>query len=159
MHRIQPLAAMERITRQYLCDHFDEILERVRTDNIGYVILDKDGNDGHVLCPAKWMKLEFNDAFSYFFTDGIRYAMEQQSSTAEIMANFIRRHLDAFDPIIIRTIIENIEEVLAQGAVIDPAIWINLKEELIAQFSLLSESEQTDASQIPKTTTISNLLD
>lgn len=52
---------MERITRQQLADNFDEILEKVEKENAGYVILDNDGKDGQVLCPAKWFKTETND--------------------------------------------------------------------------------------------------
>ena len=47
---------MERITRQQLVDKFDEILERVNSENIGFVILDDEGKDGQVLCPAKWFE-------------------------------------------------------------------------------------------------------
>ncbi len=47
---------MERITRQQLANNFDEILKKVNTENIGYVILDNEGKDGQVLCPAKWFE-------------------------------------------------------------------------------------------------------
>ena len=52
---------MERITRQQLADNFDEILEKVEKENVGYVILDNEGKDGQVLCPAKWFETETND--------------------------------------------------------------------------------------------------
>jgi len=52
---------MERITRQQLADNFDEILEKVEKENVGYVILDNEGNDGQVLCPAKWFKTQTDD--------------------------------------------------------------------------------------------------
>lgn len=52
---------MERITRQQLADNFDEILEKVKKENVGYVILDNEGNDGQVLCPAKWFKTQTDD--------------------------------------------------------------------------------------------------
>lgn len=52
---------MERITRQQLADNFDEILEKVEKENVGYVILDNEGNDGQVLCPAKWFETEAHD--------------------------------------------------------------------------------------------------
>ena len=55
---LKPVNTMERITRQQLADNFDEILDKVISENVGYVILDNDGNDGHVLCPAEW----FNDS-------------------------------------------------------------------------------------------------
>ena len=57
----QPLAEMERITRQELADHFDDILERIDRENIGVVILDDKGEDGHVLCPADWMNDYFDE--------------------------------------------------------------------------------------------------
>lgn len=52
---------MKRITRQQLADDFDEILEKVTTENIGYVILDNEGKDGQVLCPAKWFETTTDD--------------------------------------------------------------------------------------------------
>lgn len=52
---------MERITRQQLVDNFDEILERINNENIGFVILDVEGKDGQVLCPAKWFETTTND--------------------------------------------------------------------------------------------------
>ena len=51
---LKPVNTMERITRQQLADNFDEILDKVISKNVGYVILDNDGNDGQVLCPAEW---------------------------------------------------------------------------------------------------------
>lgn len=32
----KPLETMERISRQYLCDHFDEILERVDKEDLSH---------------------------------------------------------------------------------------------------------------------------
>ena len=55
---------MERITRQQLADDFDEILEKVDKEKIGYVILDNEGNDGHVLCPFQWFETQPNDLHS-----------------------------------------------------------------------------------------------
>ena len=55
---LKPVNTMERITRQQLADNFDEILDKVISENVGYVILDNDGKDGQVLCPAEW----FNDS-------------------------------------------------------------------------------------------------
>lgn len=55
----QPLEAMERITRQELADHFDDILERIDRANIGVVILNEAGKDGHVLVPLEWVDADF----------------------------------------------------------------------------------------------------
>lgn len=52
---------MERITRQQFADNFDEILEKVEKENVGYVILDNEGKDGQVLCPVKWFETEAKD--------------------------------------------------------------------------------------------------
>lgn len=58
---LKSTATMERITRQQFADNFDEILEKVEKENVGYVILDNEGKDGQVLCPVKWFETEIND--------------------------------------------------------------------------------------------------
>lgn len=55
----QPLAEMERITRQELMDHLDDILERLDQENIGMVILDDEGEDRYVLMSAEWQDTDF----------------------------------------------------------------------------------------------------
>lgn len=50
---LQPLDEMKRITRQELADNFDEILETVEKDNVGYVIKDTEGKNDVVLCPER----------------------------------------------------------------------------------------------------------
>lgn len=57
--RMKSIETMERITRQKLCDNFDEILDRVDKEDIGFVILDNEGKDGHILCPARWFQINF----------------------------------------------------------------------------------------------------
>ena len=37
--RMKSIETMERITRQKFCDNFDEILDRVDNEDIGFVIL------------------------------------------------------------------------------------------------------------------------
>lgn len=54
-NQLMPLSQMERITRQYLCDNLDAVLDRVGKENIGLVITDDNGNDDLVLCPAHWI--------------------------------------------------------------------------------------------------------
>ena len=61
--RMKSTETMERITRQRLCDNFDEILDRVDKEDIGFVILNDEGKDGYVLCPARWMQYCFDDDF------------------------------------------------------------------------------------------------
>lgn len=54
-NQLMPLSQMERISKQYLCDHLDAVLDRVVKENIGLVITDDNGNDDLVLCPAHWI--------------------------------------------------------------------------------------------------------
>ena len=61
--QIKPLETMERITRQQFCDNLDEILDRVNQEDIGFVILNAEGKDGHVLCPARWFQIDLGDDF------------------------------------------------------------------------------------------------
>ena len=39
LRRMKSIETMERITRQKFCDNFDEILDRVDKEDIGFVIL------------------------------------------------------------------------------------------------------------------------
>lgn len=72
---LMPLDSMERITRQKLCDDFDNVLDRVDKENIGFVILNDEGKDGHVLCPAHWMGYCVDDDFGCIINSALRYAI------------------------------------------------------------------------------------
>lgn len=39
LRRMKSIETMERITRQKLCDNFDEILDRVDKEDIGFVMV------------------------------------------------------------------------------------------------------------------------
>lgn len=84
-----PLDTMERITRQHLCDNFDEVLERVDKENIGFVILTEDGKDGQVLCPARWMAYCFDDDFGCIINSALRYAICRHTYMPDVVVNFI----------------------------------------------------------------------
>lgn len=53
LRRMKFIETMERITRQKFCDYFDEILDRVDKEDIGFVILDSrnraNGNSGNFM--------------------------------------------------------------------------------------------------------------
>ena len=53
--KMKPVETMERITRQQLDEHLEEILARIDREDIGFVILDEDGKDSEVICPAEWL--------------------------------------------------------------------------------------------------------
>ena len=42
---LMPLDTMERISRQKLCEDFDNVLERVDKEDIGFVIVDDEGKE------------------------------------------------------------------------------------------------------------------
>ena len=79
---------MERITRQQLVDNFDEILERVNNESIGFVILDYEGKDGQVLCPAKWFETstEAED-----IPTAMRKLKQLKESAYELVENTIKK--------------------------------------------------------------------
>lgn len=74
---LAPLETMDRISRQFLCDNFDEVLERVDKEDIGFVILDEEGKDGQVLCPARWMDYCFDDDFGCIINSALRYSINR----------------------------------------------------------------------------------
>lgn len=70
---LMPLDTMERISRQKLCEDSDNVLERVDKEDIGFVIVDDEGKEGHVLCPARWMEYCFDDDFGCIINSALRY--------------------------------------------------------------------------------------
>lgn len=54
---------MPRITRKELLDNFDEYLDRVDIEDIGFVITN-DGKDELVLCPARWFNAILKDDYT-----------------------------------------------------------------------------------------------
>lgn len=77
--RMKSIETMERITRQKFCDNFDEILDRVDKEDIGFVILNNEGKDGHVLCPARWFQINFSDDLGCIINSALRYAIHRHT--------------------------------------------------------------------------------
>ena len=90
---LQPLDGMKRITRQELADHFDEILETVETDNIGYVIKDPERKNDVVLCPAEWFDFCFDEDFGCIVNSALRYAISRHTYMPSVVRNFIRKYM------------------------------------------------------------------
>ena len=80
---LMPLDTMERISRQKLCEDFDNVLERVDKEDIGFVIVDDEGKEGHVLCPARWMEYCFDDDFGCIINSALRYSRNSTPSAAK----------------------------------------------------------------------------
>lgn len=142
MHRwryLKPLDTMERITRQVLCDKLDDYLERVGKEDIGFVIVDDDGKDDMVLCPADWIRYHYDSDFGCIITSALRYAIRRKTYMPGVVVDFIRRYMSVLDSNTIKVAIEDIENELAWGGVSNPGMWVQLKEELLQRQAFLLE--------------------
>lgn len=144
MHQLKllaPLDTMERITRQYLCDNFDEVLERVDKEEIGFVILDKEGKDGQVLCPARWMDYCFDDDFGRIINSALRYSIRRHTYMPDIVVNFVRKYINILDTKTIDVAIEDITKAIEMNEVVDPVMWKELKKDLVVRRDYLLKKQ------------------
>lgn len=136
---LAPLETMDRISRQFLCDNFDEVLERVDKEDIGFVILDEEGKDGQVLCPARWMDYCFDDDFGCIINSALRYSINRHTYMPSVVANFVRKYINILDAKTIDVAIEDITKAIETNEVDDPAMWKRLKDDLIVRRNYLIE--------------------
>ncbi|MEE1047009.1 MAG: hypothetical protein U0M60_06245 [Clostridia bacterium] len=136
---IKPINAMERIEKQELCDKFDEILAKANNEDVGYVILNNDGKDGHVICPAYWMNYIFDDDFGCIINSAIRYAINRQTYMPSVVVDFVMRYINVLDMKTIGVAIEDINQNIKEGTVCDPTLWKDLKEKLLVKQAELNE--------------------
>ena len=94
---LQPLDTMERITRQKLCNSFDNVLNRVGMEDMGFVILDDEGKDRYVLCPAHWMDYCFDDDFGCIINGALRYSINRHTYMPGVVVDFIRKYINVLD--------------------------------------------------------------
>ena len=140
----KPMETMERITRQFLCDHFDEILERVDKEDIGFVILNEEGNDGEVLIPYRWTEFFVDEDFGIVINSALRYAIEKHSYLTAGVMNFVRKNINSLDAETIILAIQDIEKELQHRETEDLSIWKNLKEELQNRLAKLAEQHKSE---------------
>ena len=138
---LKPLDTMERITRQELIDRFDNILNEIDAEDIGIVILDEEGKDEFVLCPAKWMDYCFDNDFGCIITCAIRYAIRRETYMPSVVADFVRKYLHVLDSNTIKVAIEDIESEINMDSVPYPGIWLSLKQDLLKQQAFLWEQK------------------
>ncbi len=136
---LMPLDTMERITRQHLCDNFDEVLERVDKEDIGFVILNEEGKDGQVLCPARWMSYCFDDDFGCIVNSALRYAISRHTYMPGVVVEFIRKYMPILDTKTIEVALTDIDKELEWNNVDDPTMWRTLKKELEIRLAYLHE--------------------
>lgn len=136
---LKPLDTMERITRQKLCDDFDGVLERVDKEDIGFVILDDEGKDGYVLCPARWMNYCFDDDFGCIINSALRYAIGRHTYMPSVVVDFVRKYMEVLDTKTIDVAIKDIDRELEWNNVDDPVMWQKLRDELLNRQAYLYE--------------------
>ena len=105
---------MEKGDRQEFVSRFDEILESVNKNNVGYVITEADGKDEYILCPADWMSFHFDNDFGCIITSAIRYSINRQTYMPDIVVRFVRKYMNVLDTNTIKVAIEDIERELVQ---------------------------------------------
>ena len=133
---MMPLEAMERISRQELCDRFDEVLEKVEKEDVGIVILNPDGTDGQILCPASWFDFCFDKDFGNIITCALRYALEKPIDTADIVIPFIEKYLNVLDADTVSSAIDDIEKAASLHS--NENI-VKLKEQLVLRRKSMQE--------------------
>lgn len=138
---LQPLDTMERITRQDLADRLDSILNEINSEDVGVVILDEEGKDEFVLCPAKWMDYCFDKDFGCIITCAIRYAIRRETYMPNVVADFVRKYLHVLDSNTIKVAIEDIDSEIHMDSVPYPGIWLSLKQDLLKQQTYLLEKD------------------
>lgn len=143
---LKPVSSMERISRQYLCDNLDEILDRVDKEDIGFVIQDENGKDGHVLCPYRWMNYCFDEDFGCIVISAIRYAINRHTFMPETVVGFVRKYLHALTSQTLFAAIADIERAINANEPDDPGMWNGLLSEMKERVTELSK-EGTEEKQ------------
>jgi hypothetical protein len=138
---LQPLDVMKRITRQELADHFDEILETVETDSIGYVVKDPEGTNDVVLCPARWFDFCFDEDFGCIVNSALRYAIGRHTYMPSVVRNFIRKYMTVLDAKTLVVAIRDIDSELRIGELDDADEWSLLRSELQVCLDELQEKK------------------
>lgn len=81
-------------------------------EDIGVVILDNEGKDGHVICPARWFQINFSDDLGCIINSALRYAIHRHTYMPGVVVAFIREYINILDRRTIEVVIRDIEEEL-----------------------------------------------
>ena len=141
---LQPLDEMKRITRQELADNFDEILDTVEKDSVGYVIKDPDGMNDVVLCPADWFNFCFDDDFGCIVNSTLRYAIGRHTYMPSIVRNFIRKYMRILDSKTLMVAIRDIDNELHLGDLDEADEWSLLRSELQARLDEMQDNAKKE---------------
>ena len=141
---LQPLDEMKRITRQELADNFDEILDTVEKDSVGYVIKDPDGKNDVVLCPADWFNFCFDDDFGCIVNSALRYAIGRHTYMPSVVRDFIRKYMNVLDSKTLVVAIRDIDNELRLGDLDEADEWSLLRSELQARLNEMQENTKKE---------------
>ena len=141
---LQPLDEMKRITRQELADNFDEILDTVEKDSVGYVIKDPDGKNDVVLCPAHWFDFCFDNDFGCIVNSALRYAIGRHTYMPGVVRDFIRKYMNVLDSRTLVVAIRDIDEELRLGDLDEANEWSLLRSELQARLDEMQDNAKKE---------------
>ncbi len=142
--RIKPVDAMEKITRQQLCDNFDKTLEKIDKEDIGYVILNEQGENGHVICPAEWLGAVYDADFGAIIACAIRYSINRNTYMPSLVIRFVEKYIDILDKNTLEVAIRDIEQAIDMEEACDVGQWTMLKEKLIVKKTELIEKYENE---------------
>lgn len=146
--KLKPLDAMEKITRQELTDHWDEILDKVDKEDIGYIILTPEGKEGEVLVPARWFDYCFDNDFGCIINSAIRYAIGRHTYMPGVVVDFIRKHINVLDTNTIKVALEDINYHLEAESTDDPIMWSKLRDELMTRQAYMLERDALEEAKL-----------
>ena len=141
---LQPLDEMKRITRQELADNFDEILDTVEKDSVGFIIKDPDGKNDVVLCPADWFNFCFDDDFGCIVNSALRYAIGRHTYMPSVVRNFIRKYMNVLDSRTLVVAIRDIDEELRLGDLDEANEWSLLRSDLQARLDEMQDNAKKE---------------
>lgn len=127
--KLQPTNEMQRISRQELCERFDDILHIVDRDNIGFVITDQ-GKDDMVLCPAHWYLPMYDESFGLILNSAVRYSIGRKTYMPSTVISFIRKNMKVLDNRTIWCVIDDIKREKDNKELYLYDEWMNLWHEL-----------------------------
>lgn len=136
---IHPIDEMERISRKELGEKLDEILDRIDSEDIGFIITDDDKNDV-VLCPAGWLTFQLDDDFGCVINSAVRYAIGRHTYMPGVVCDFVRRYLAILDIKTIDVMIEDITSELKFG-IDQEELWLGLRNDLVERKTNMKKRE------------------
>lgn len=117
------------ITRKEFGENIDEILERVETEQTGFVITDENKND-FFLCPIEWYNRILLAKNKCIVISALRYALGRNTYMPDEIIRFIRNNIELFDRHMLSVMVSDIQTETDDPKLFRREEWIKLSEEL-----------------------------